>query len=67
MCSSTCSRGHAHASDKQTKDCEELIMSQVTPLLGTLKSNGVLLATTSWGEGLPAFASAVAGKLSERR
>ena len=36
MCSSTCSRGHAHARDKETKDCEELIMAQITPLLDTI-------------------------------
>lgn len=36
MCSSTCSRGHAHAMDKQTKDCEELILSQINPLLDNI-------------------------------
>ena len=50
------------ASGKDSGDAASFA-SQVKPLLGTLRSDVVLLVTTSWAEGLPAFASAVAGKL----
>ena len=36
MCSSSVSRGHEIARGAKTKDCEELIMKEVTPLLDTI-------------------------------
>jgi hypothetical protein len=51
-----------HASGKATGDAAAFA-SQVTPVLGTLKSGGILLAATGWAEGIPGFASALASKL----